>query len=302
MPRQPTIDHDLVRKLYEEIGNASEVHRELARRGINCVYPTVRLILFGRKKPGNDRKTKTRFVPADIADRIVRLPRLDNESVSKGRTLYPHTVVRDLEGHTLLKDGFNIAKIGNRVHKGKWRGMPIYTLTLEERATCPTSCGHWRSCYGNALHFSYRASHEAPDFKMKLVREVAALSRKHRDGFVIRLHILGDFFSVQYVNLWAAMIDTIPNLRVFGYSARNDDDIGVALRSLVAKHWDRFAIRFSDARDAVPATVSIEHPIQKPADTVICPEQWTPSGKRAESCGTCTFCWTSPKRVAFITH
>src|SRR5262249_24811065 len=30
------------------------------------------------------------------------------------------------------------------------------TLTLEERATCPTTCRHWRDCYGNKMHRAQR--------------------------------------------------------------------------------------------------------------------------------------------------
>ena len=28
----------------------------------------------------------------------------------------------------------------------------MYTVTLEERATCPKTCKHWYDCYGNTAH------------------------------------------------------------------------------------------------------------------------------------------------------
>jgi hypothetical protein len=37
----------------------------------------------------------------------------------------------------LLKDGHQSRKIGKIIAKGHRRGWPIFTLTLEERATCP---------------------------------------------------------------------------------------------------------------------------------------------------------------------
>src|SRR5262245_38746167 len=43
----------------------------------------------------------------------------------------------------LLIDGANNRKIGGRVTKGALRGVPVFTLTLEERATCPRTCVHW---------------------------------------------------------------------------------------------------------------------------------------------------------------
>ena len=46
------------------------------------------------------------------------------------------------------------------------------------------------------------------------------------------------------------------------------------------------------------ATVSIEHPFQKPDDAIICPQQ---IGKTS-SCSTCGLCWQSRKRIAFIQH
>lgn len=45
--------------------------------------------------------------------------------------------------------GANNPKTGKRITKGLWAGMPIYTLTLEERASCPSYCHMWRDCYGN---------------------------------------------------------------------------------------------------------------------------------------------------------
>lgn len=303
------IDRQLVRELYGQYKNCAEVHRILNERGIACVYGTV-LRLVNGKKDGHTR-SRSRFAAPSITETVARMPSITTKALFDKTTIYPHTVVHDLEGHNLLKSGLTLSKVGQEVVKGRWSGMPIFTLTLEERATCPTECRHWRSCYGNSSNFAVRISHEAPDFEARLVREVAALAQKYRTtGFVVRLHILGDFFSVRYVRLWRSMIETIPQLHVYGYTARHDAEIGGALRDMVRDHWDRFSMRFSNAPDAatepftegVPATLSLEHPIQNPPDTTICPNQWTPSGKKAANCGTCGLCWQTKRRISFLQH
>jgi hypothetical protein len=297
--REYRIDRDLVFALYDSFGKMTHVKRALAEQGIHCAYNTVRNILNGKqdKRPG--RKTQSRFAARPVHGRAV-LPDIDTPAFTEKRTLYPHTVVKKIAAEPLLKHGQNSSKIGGLVLKGKWKGMPIYTLTLEERATCPTSCQHWRSCFGNKMQLAHRMNHLDPNFETQLVREVCSLGRKHPQGFVIRLHVLGDFFSVRYVQVWQALLEQVPGLRVFGYSARwqPEDPIAAALVRLVMAQWERFSIRFSNAPADECATVSIEHPIQRPPDAVICPEQ---VGK-TESCSTCGLCWQTKRRIAFLQH
>jgi hypothetical protein len=275
----------------------------LHARGISCVYGTVRYILAGKETEA--RATRQRFAPMPINDRVARLPAIDSPAMRTMRTMYPSTVVAATEA-PVLKSGIHSSKIGGRVLKGRWRGLPIYTLTLEERATCPISCRHLRSCFGNKMQWAIRFEH-GELFERRLVENAVALARMHPGGYVVRVHVLGDFYSVEYVRLWRAMIETIPELRVFGYTARWEDDIGETLRGLVRDHWNRFAVRFSNAPHQgvawdMPATLSIELPAQRPADAFVCPEQWTPSGKNAESCSDCGACWSTKKRVCFLQH
>ncbi len=189
---------------------------------------------------------------------------------------------------TTLKSGSNWRKIGGEILKGHWRGFPLYILNLEERATCPTSCRHWRSCYGNSMQWLQRMQ-AGPDLEWKVERDVALASIDH-PNFVVRLHGMGDFYSVGYVALWRRLLERHDGLHVFGYTARCADDIGEALRSLAADAgWDRFAMRFSNSGETLRSTVTIESVRQLPPDAVACPEQ---SGK-TESCSTChCFLWT----------
>jgi hypothetical protein len=137
-----------------------------------------------------------------------------------------------------------------------------------------------------------------PELQWKLEREVALLSIDHQN-FCVRLHGMGDFYSAAYVELWRTLLERHPGLHVFGYTARWDDAIADALRSLARDAgWSRFAMRFSNAPMATRSTVTIESVRQKPADSTVCPEQ---TG-RTESCSTCALCWHSKRRVAFLQH
>lgn len=262
----------------------------------------MRGIVSGKHDARRGHKTSARFAPADVSDRVARLPRIDSAAMRDLRTIYLTTVVPAADGVAVLKEGQHSRKIGGRVLKGRWRGLPLYTLTLEERATCPVSCRHLRSCYGNQMNFAVRFEHGVR-FERRLVENAVELARRHPDGFVVRVHMLGDFYSVHYVDLWRALLETLPALNAFGYTARWDDKIGAALRDLVRDHWDRFAVRFSNAPHHgvawdVPATVSIELPVQCPPDAIVCPEQMN----QTESCATCGLCWHTKRRIGFLQH
>ena len=64
-------------------------------------------------------------------------------AVRAGRTIFASRVYAPDEVARVLKDGHQSRKIGRTIAKGHRRGWPIFTLTLEERATCPRSCGEW---------------------------------------------------------------------------------------------------------------------------------------------------------------
>lgn len=241
----------------------------------------------------------SRHVSKPIAGKPASMPAFDNAAISEARTIYPSTVIGADEAVNLLVSGINHWKLGSRIKKGKWRGYPIFALTLQERATCPTSCRHFRSCFGNSMNFAKRVRH-GPELEARLVNDVAQLQARYPRGFALRIHVLGDFYSIRYVRLWEQLLDAYPALHVFGFSARHDrqDPIAVALIKLVMKRWDRFAIRFSNAPVDECSTVTVEHPGQVPSDAVLCPQQ---TGK-TENCASCAFCWQSKRRLALLQH
>jgi len=226
-----------------------------------------------------------------------------HRAVVNARTLFPSTVVEADDSPRIFVSGANQRKIGDRVRRGlRWSGMPIYCITLEERATCPRSCHHWRSCYGNGMPLSRRHA-PGPALERKIERELAAKQRQHPTGFVVRLHILGDFYSAEYARLWAKWMATFPALRVFGYTAHpRDSVVGTEIERMNVANPGRSYIRFSSqALDGRPgwATTIWSKPETPTVDgAIVCPAQ---TG-RTDCCGTCALCWSTPKTIAFIAH
>lgn len=214
--------------------------------------------------------------------------------IGKGRTLFIKQVKSPTKVSRLLQPATTNAKLGaggKVISKGKWKGMPMYSLSLQERATCPTTCSQWRNCYGNNMPFANRIDHTSEGFLTLLSQEVQSLSTKHPGGFVIRLHVLGDFYSVKYVNFWASLLKKYSNLRCFGYTHRlPNTPIG---RTIMALNTLGAYVRWSDQGGAMSANCP-----PKPGD-IVCPEQ---TGKTA-GCTTCGLCWASDKiSIGFITH
>lgn len=232
-------------------------------------------------------KVKRRFNDHNKIGKPLTL-RADHPAVIEGRTIFPSRVTDAAE--RVLKSGEHQRKLGSHVVKGRWAGMPIYTLTLEERATCPRSCQHWQDCYGNHMHFPHR--HVAGELlEAKLQRELEFLAHENPRGFVVRLHILGDFYDPHYVYLWGWWMQTIPQLHVFGYTAREmGTSIGIALETVRDMFPQRWWVRWSE-RDK-------ETDLSTGDSGIICPVQ---TGK-TDCCGTCGLCWSVDKPIRFLLH
>ena len=119
----------------------------------------------------------------------------------KTSTIYQKSIKSPADNPSpILKKGSSNKKLGFKVTAKKWTGKRLYSLTLVERDTCPESCHHWNDCYGDNMPFAHRFS--TVDLIPRLRAEVDSLMKKHKDGIVIRLHVLGDFYSVKYVKFW----------------------------------------------------------------------------------------------------
>ncbi len=248
-----------------------------------------------------------RFTTPDVAPERSPGLRIDNPAALAGRSIFPMRVVATEDSPRFLVSGVNNAKIGKMVTKGEWAGMPIFTLTLEERATCPRSCAQWLTCYGSAMQWPSRWDHRDPLFLETLRAEIITTARTHPKGLVIRLHVLGDFYSVAYVKMWAEMIDRFPQIHVYGYTARREDaddeesrTIAKALIFLTNASPGQFALRFSRSEPGPGHAIVVEADPGLP-DVILCPAQT----KATETCGTCGLCWAPAARsktIAFIRH
>lgn len=249
-----------------------------------------------------DDSTLSRFVKVTTHEkprkqrRQNRLPGIGLLSyVTEGHTKFPKSVKTKPRP---LVSGHSNVKIGRDVRKAKFRGYWIYTLTLEERKTCPSSCQHWQTCYGNGMPWADRNDHTDPNFIPSLASQVAELCIKHK-GVLIRLHALGDFYSTEYVEFWMRMLRTYSNLAIYGYTARHPTTEIGNMVFLMNERWrDRCMIRFSDGQLPVMSTVSIGTEEGCPSNAFVCPEQ---TGK-TRCCATCGACWSTKKNVAFMEH
>lgn len=222
----------------------------------------------------------------------------DHPALVKGQSLFQARVEDQSERPRLLIDGHNSRKIGRRVTKGKLKGFPIFTLTLEERATCPSTCLEWKTCYGNSMNWARRIKHGRA-FEEALWEELADKQVAHPNGFLVRLHILGDFYSVDYAELWAEALEAYPALHIFGYTARDpQSDIGQVICEMLGVWPERFHVRFSGWNGPTNGSVVIDSAEQ--TDQIVCPAQTDPTGQRC--CANCTFCWATDKTIAFLKH
>ena len=198
--------------------------------------------------------------------------------------------------HKVLKNSKN-KKLGPKVTKGKLSGLPIKTLTLVERESCSEDCLHYLDCYGNSMPFAYRFSSNL-GLLSYLTRDLDYYDLKHVMGYLIRLHVLGDFFSSDYVKFWGEQLESRPKIHIYGYTHWHPEtQIGDSILALRNKYPDRFKIRFSDYLGD-NFTAQSESIWRSRNDGIICPVQT----EKVDSCGACSLCWSSNKPINFLTH
>lgn len=234
-----------------------------------------------------------------VLDHTITLP-LWHPAVTKGVTMFRARRTKVSRVDRVLIAGENNRKIGSHVMKGAWKGFPIFTLTLEERATCPRDCAQFRVCYGNSMNWPKRLVHGL-DLEERIQSELADLQEKFPEGFVIRLHVLGDFYSVAYVRKWERWLKRFSALHVFGYTAwKTTTEIGAAIARLRSANWDRFAVRTSGQGLKRFGSGVLDYMPDKPTvnGAIVCPVETN----KAASCGDCGLCWNSKRSIVFVLH
>ena len=240
-----------------------------------------------------------------------------NAKLRRYTTIYPKSVytINSWEdyrtyGSTLLKQSNN-NKLGKVVNKGAFKGKPLYSLSLVERLMgCSKSCHHWDSCYGNNMPFAHRFK---TDKRKKVFRDILEyelhnLTKKHKQGIHIRLHVLGDFYSKEYINFWYVILKLYPKISIYGYTAHKPKSmLGKQIKNVISKiGFDRFAVRFSNANVKLSAN-STEYKPQLIASknvslnlkSIPCPEQ----ENKVLNCVSCALCWNKKaENILFYTH
>lgn len=262
-----------------------------------------------------------RFKDAPIATGESKPLAADHPALQEQRTLFPGTVRTPSPAGGVLIGGENNVKIGGYVLVGPLKGARILTLALEERATCPRSCKRWADCYGNSMPMAKRWA-AGPELLSAIEADLEAAFKEH-EKVLVRLHVLGDFYSLEYVEFWARMLKHHPGLYLFGFTAHAPVydsarqtvgkwgyEIGHAvgtLNSLFAcedsgpRAWIRWSERTGDM-----GAFTIPFPTEEPTigDAIVCPEQRDAIDRpeKQTHCGSCGLCWGRRRAIAFIRH
>jgi hypothetical protein len=184
---------------------------------------------------------------------------------------------------------------------GAFKGMPLYSLTLEERATCERTCNAWDVCYGNNMPFAHRfdvTNDGGLALMMRLTVELDKLDKKHPNGYSIRLHILGDFFGVAYVDFWNEQLETRAALHIYGYTHRQGA-IKARIDEVWRAHRGRFSIMQSDGKPVDDKPIALIETTEGADKLPLCPQQ-TGKASGCLDCGLCTL--PNIKGVRFNIH
>lgn len=281
------------RKLPTRKGNPSKfVRKAYASRGDDATFSRWVKI----KQPAAPVQRELLATPRVVDPKLLRRP-----AIVAGRSIFHAKGVRAVsEVGNVLVSGHSNVKIGRDVRKGWARGYWIYTLTLEERATCPRTCHHWATCYGNNMPYAKRIDHSDRGALEAAIRgDVERLTgTRGRVGVMVRLHALGDFYSAPYVRFWSALLREFPTLAVYGYTAwGRTSDIGRAVEAAQREHGRRFAVRWSNGTDEQDCAVPIRA-VDEAVNAIVCPEQ---TGL-VDGCGKCGLCWGTRRNIAFLEH
>ena len=203
---------------------------------------------------------------------------------------------------SIIKESKN-KKLGKKVLKGNKKDFKMYTLTLVERSTCTDECEHYLTCYGNNMMYAIRFNPYNKNFLPRLESDLKTIANKpnNKKGFLLRLHVLGDFYNVDYVLFWKRMLKLYSNLHIYGYTRNHNNgkyldkrNIANEIIKLNTLFSTRFYIRFSNKLDIEESANSIE--LGKKGITCLAQID------EKKTCATCTLCWSSKKPINFITH
>jgi hypothetical protein len=162
------------------------------------------------------------------------------------------------------------------------------------------------NCYGNAMPFAIRHRPGA-ELERQIETELQELMAEHPKGVMVRLHGLGDFYSVEYVNFWGRMLDRFERLACYGYTAHSratpeSEAIVLAVAKVMHTHPERMVVRLSGQPGTMGALVIDRKPDgPRVPEGLVCPAE----REATACCATCGLCWSAEavdQTIVFVRH
>ena len=144
-----------------------------------------------------------------------------------------------------------------------------------------------------------------PELESRIEAEVADLCARH-ENVLVRLHVLGDFYSLDYLSLWLSLMQRHERLACFGFTAWGPEtEIGELISHMRVEFGRRWSMRHS-GRTGPWGSFTIDFPTEKKriGDALVCPEErdaMNGTGKGTH-CGNCAACWSSDVPIVFVEH
>jgi hypothetical protein len=226
----------------------------------------------------------------------------------ENRSRYPQKVrIREPGVSQILAPATNNSKLTTpdqpRWVAGRWHGMWMYTVYLEELETCrDNACPPdvKRMCFAHWTPFATRWTW-CPTFLPALDENLEEAEHEFREGFTVDLHSSGDFPDLDYVEGWIERLDRFPALHIWGNTAhRRESPIGRLIDRLNRIRRDRVAIRFSGASGDMSSRI-LGVTIEPEAATglFVCPAN---EHHPKANCSTCAFCIDSTDGFVRLEH
>jgi len=238
-------------------------------------------------------------------------------AILENRTLFPGQVRVPSAADLIFKSGQWSCKLGAETRKGTdGVTVPIYTVTHEERKTCPGGRGECNLyCMGDQEPWAIRWA-IGPEFYKFAQRHLDLLDVLHPYGYIIRLQNLGDILEIEkdggeHVEFWSAQMERHTPMRVWLYTANDPASAtGKRLTEIMERvGWRRFNLRFSNRWGEGCAHVidGVKKPDWVGPEMIVCPALVPKPGGAAgehltESCATCMICANSRIGILLPKH
>jgi len=155
------------------------------------------------------------------------------------------------------------------------------------------SCDQWNRCYGDHCFQVARqdvSTPEAEEYLWANIELQLSFLCARNDKVLVRLHVLGDFYSVEYVQFWEEQLWLHEGLYLYGYTHRPEGDpIHTAIKDLNTE--SRTRILLSDQAETpweAGHFLVVDEWEDTPPRTARCPAELT---GRDLKCVDCTLCF-----------